>query len=526
MTPRRQEGPVEKPVERILVVDDEPSIVLLARRLLSRAGYEVTGFTSPGEALVWLEGHPVDLIVVDIRMPEMDGFTFMEEARQRAPEVGFLIITAYGTLEAALEAVNRGAEGMYLKPQMENVQLVEAVRRALALHRQKQAGAQLPLLRAMLEASERLFAETRLVPLRSLVLRLLDELLGGAAALLAERDPQGGLRITAQQGDIPAWPPPQALQQALAQGALQRTAAPPGEILLAPARGKGRAVLLGVARGQRFSEAEVELVRLWARQAAVALDNARLYSDLRRAVKELEASRRRMAQAEKLAAMGRLMATIAHEVNNPLQAVRNSLHLVTHPHLPPERRQEYLTLAQRELERLEETVRRMLDYYRPEGVSRQPLNLAEVVNRVLALMAKQAQAQGVAVRNEVPKDLPWVLGNAGQLQQVVLNLVVNALDAMPEGGVLTLKAWTEGPEVVLEVADTGPGVPPEIQDRLFEPFVSSKTQGTGLGLAVSYGIVTAHQGTLTYVAPERPGQGARFRMALPQAEQAEREVAQ
>ena len=521
--------------ERILVVDDETSLVRLTVRILERAGYAAWGFASPLEALAWLEGHRVDLLVLDIRMPEMDGFTLMEEARRRAPDLGFLVVTAYGEVEMAVEAVNRGADGMLLKPFGKD-QLLNSVRRALSLHKQKQAAALIPVLRSLVEAGEILFGETHLDALRLLIVRTMMGLLSGEAAALAEREAQGPLRVTAQMGAEEAIPwlagPQGPLQRALGAKSvlwMRADAVPPDpqvqawwqrlqlrEMVAAPVGNGTREVVLWMARSQRFQDSEVEILRLLARQSAAALHNATLYQNLRQAVEEVKESRRRMAQAEKLAAMGRLMAMVAHEVNNPLQAVRNSLHLAGHPHLAPEKRQEYLNLAARELDRLAETVRRMLDYYRPDSSTRQAVDLAQVVARVVALIAEQARRQGVNIVNEIPPDLPRVWGNAAQLQQVVLNLVVNALDAMPAGGTLTFRGATQGRDVVLEVEDTGPGIPPEVRDRLFEPFVSTKEQGTGLGLAVSYGIVTAHRGTLTY-EPRAP-HGSRMRMVLPRVD--------
>ena len=523
----------------ILIVDDEPNIVRLFERLLRREGYQVQGFTSPVEALAWLEHQTADLVLLDVRMPGMDGFQFMERARQLAPEMGVLIITAYGTLEMALEAVNRGADGMVLKPMESAAQLRQAVQRALAVRQQKQAGAQLPVLRSVLSVSEILFAETRPERLPSLIVHSVMTLLGANAALLAERGEEGALEVKAYLGPRP-FPerlsePPALLTAALTQKALVRARrgaeqATPWltrwqlvEEMAVPMEKDGHERVIWVARESRFTEAEAELLRILARHGAAALQNARLYESLRQAVTELKTSRRLMAQAEKLATMGRLIATIAHEINNPLQAVRNSLHLAAHPDLPPRRRLEYLELARTELDRLEETVRRMLEYYRPDGVDHQALHWREVVDRVVALVEKQCSRQNITVEVEVPQDLPLIMGNLGQLQQVLLNLVVNALEAMPDGGRLILRAWAADDQVTLEVCDTGPGVAPEVRDKLFEPFVSSKPTGTGLGLAVSYGIVTAHQGTLTYTPPP-DGRGACFRVTLPAVEVATEEV--
>ncbi len=294
--------------------------------------------------------------------------------------------------------------------------------------------------------------------------------------------------------------------------------APFRSVVSVPLRHQGQ--ILGVLtayddRVARFTAEDERFLEMLAASVAVALRNARLYEDLQRVVRELEDSRQRMVQSAKLATMGRLMAIVAHEINNPLQAVLNSLHLAARTDMSLSQREEYLRLARQELLRLRDIVQQMLAYYRPNGTERRPVALTQVVEQVLHLVEGQCARQGITVRNQMPQELPWVLGHFGQLQQVVLNLVVNALEAMPSGGVLTLAGWAEDDRVVLEVRDTGPGVPPEVRERLFEPFVTTKAHGVGLGLAVSYSILEAHQGTLSYCASEGEEQGACFRITLP-----------
>jgi two-component system NtrC family sensor kinase len=227
----------------------------------------------------------------------------------------------------------------------------------------------------------------------------------------------------------------------------------------------------------------------------------------------VEDSQKALLQAEKMAAAGRLTASIAHEVNNPLQAVRNCLHLAGREDLPAPKRDEYFGLAQTELERLTLTVQRMLDFYRPGSVVLQDVNLAEILNHVLGLMRAQFQKREIDVETFLPEDLPPVMAVSAQLQQVFINLSLNAYDAMPQGGVLSIVAREKGDQVEIVFQDNGSGIAPEDQANIFEPFVSTKEGGTGLGLTVSYNIIAALGGELEFVANGQ--KGACFRVTLP-----------
>jgi two-component system NtrC family sensor kinase len=255
------------------------------------------------------------------------------------------------------------------------------------------------------------------------------------------------------------------------------------------------------------------MFQILARQAAAALENARLYAAQLEYVRKVEESQKALLQVEKMATAGRLSASIAHEVNNPLQAVQNCLHLASRDDLSPEKRLEYFNLARTELDRLTLTVKRMLDFYRPGPASRQKLNLTEMLDHVLHLMSKQLSERNVMVDFEIPDNLPSIQAVSSQIQQVFINLILNASDAMPEGGQLRISARAVRGGVEILFQDSGPGVALEKQANIFEPFFSTKDGGTGLGLTVSYNIITAHAGSLELLSDRGPG--ACFRVFLP-----------
>jgi len=245
----------------------------------------------------------------------------------------------------------------------------------------------------------------------------------------------------------------------------------------------------------------------------VAVENARLYGELAQSKRDLELSQAQLIQAEKLAATGRLAASMAHEINNPLQAIHNCLHLVLNRPLTDEKKLNYLNMAQEEVERLSAIVARTLDFYRPSKgrVTRTQVN--DLVESVLALAGKKLQHGHVQVQRRLAADLPPLLAVADQLTQVLLNLVINAAEAMPQGGELTITTAHVDNWVDVSFSDTGPGMSSEEASKIFEPFYTTKATGTGLGLAISYGIIERHGGSITVTS--EPGHGATFTVRLP-----------
>jgi two-component system NtrC family sensor kinase len=226
--------------------------------------------------------------------------------------------------------------------------------------------------------------------------------------------------------------------------------------------------------------------------------------------------RLRLMESDRLAAVGELVAGVAHEVNNPLSSISAFAQLLLRDELTPAHR-ESIEVIRSETMRASQVVKDLLTFARRSEPQREPLDLNAVVARTLRLRQYQFAEASVRVEQELAPELPAVLGDARQLQQVCLNLVTNAVHAMAEkgGGTLTLRSSHAGGNVMLEVIDTGPGINPGARAHIFEPFFTTKGEGegTGLGLSVSYGIVKAHGGAIE-VVESGPG-GTTFRVSLP-----------
>ncbi len=244
--------------------------------------------------------------------------------------------------------------------------------------------------------------------------------------------------------------------------------------------------------------------------------------DLERMVAErtqqLERAQARLVQSEKLAALGELVAGVAHELNNPLTSVLGYAQLLEAGELEGEDARRALEIILQEADRARRIVQNLLTFARQRAHERGPVDVNAAIEQTVALRRYELERAGITFVLDLAADLPVVEGDLFQLQQVFLNLINNAAQAMAGGGGrIEIRTARVGDRVRIEVADTGPGIPPEHLHRIFDPFFTTKEvgQGTGLGLSISYGIVRDHGGEI--YAENRPEGGARFTIELPAA---------
>jgi two-component system NtrC family sensor kinase len=223
----------------------------------------------------------------------------------------------------------------------------------------------------------------------------------------------------------------------------------------------------------------------------------------------------RLVQADKLSSIGLLAAGVAHEVNTPLAVISSYAQMLAKQVADDSQKSLMLDKIAKQTFRASEIVNSLLNFSRTSTTSFGEVGLNRVVQETLSLLEHQLQKSGVQVKTDLENGLEPVYGNAGKLQQVFLNLFLNARDAMPGGGTLEVRTWSEGAQAKVEVADTGMGIAAENLHRIYDPFFTTKParKGTGLGLSVTYGIVREHGGTIE--VSNRPSGGARFRLEFP-----------
>jgi signal transduction histidine kinase len=238
---------------------------------------------------------------------------------------------------------------------------------------------------------------------------------------------------------------------------------------------------------------------------------------------ELQQSREHLLQTEKLAMVGKLAAGVAHTIRNPLTSVNMRLFSLERSLKLSQTQQEDFEVIAEEVRHIDTIVQNFLEFARPPKLKIQSISPSEVVDMALQLLRHRLESYGVQVEVDRQHRLPMVEADPEQLKEVLINLLVNACEAMGEGGLIVIReekgvAEPLGPVVVIRVKDNGPGIPKSVRDKVFQPFFSTKEEGTGLGLSIAYRIVEEHGGWLSLKSKE--GEGATFTITLPCREDA------
>lgn len=269
--------------------------------------------------------------------------------------------------------------------------------------------------------------------------------------------------------------------------------------------------------GYPFGEDDFACFQSLADRAGLAITNTGLYQNLEKTLEQEQTLRRQLIQAEKNLALNRMVSSVAHEINNPIQTIVNCLYLLGTSLPPAGFERDALEMATSETRRIAGLVQQLRDLYRPgQDKSMRPLDVKEILSEVHKLLLPHLQHHQVAWEApEIPAGLVFN-GIPDHIKQVFLNICLNAVDAMdPKGGKISIQATvdTQSRQVGIALTDTGPGIPPEYLDSIFEPFFTTKASGTGLGLAITFDIVRSHGGRIT--VESQPGAGATFTVWLP-----------
>ncbi|MBN1566080.1 MAG: response regulator [Anaerolineae bacterium] len=539
--------PTQKPL--VLVADDEQNAVMLLKHIFERDGFEVESAENGVLALEKARELRPDLILMDVQMPKMSGFEVTERLREQ-PEterIPVIFVTAAAREPSDVaHGFQLGADDYVRKP----YDYHELLARAHSKMRARQLEDRLQRRSDELEALVRIGGEFNqrlgLDELTELIVDITCDQLEAEHVELYLLDEQGG--PVSYQDSLQG--KHEQLDRAKAvllrkDTIINRVFVSREPILVrveddvylqdinqgigmaAPLKHHGEVLgILFAAHGgsSEFGESNFRMLRSIGEQAALAVRNAQLHAALQsyaqnlenmveQRTQELRAAQDQLVQTEKLAALGRLAAGVAHEVNNPLQPVLTCLEGAIEDvenEAPVDL--ESLRVAESEVQRIKSIVSRLLDFARPSTSDTVPVQIRPLVEEVIILTKKQLERARVNIDANL-REVPMVKGSPTQLKQVLLNLVLNAMESMPEGGVVSVGIHIEGNGAAIEIADTGEGMDEHTISQIFEPFYSTKDDGTGLGLSVSYGIIQGHGGNIR--VESEPGVGSKFTVWLP-----------
>jgi signal transduction histidine kinase len=483
---------------QILIVDDDPSMLEVLEMRLQAMGLGVTAARNANDALATAGARSFDAALFDLRMEPVDGIALMEEVHRTQPRLPVLIMTAHGTIETAVQAVQRGAFDYLTKPFVRD-ELRTKLLRALSERRWARDRERLRAVGDILASSG-----------------VMERTLGAVAQAAVETSEaehcvvflleKGELLPMASAGSSgrPLEPLRQAGARAIETRALTTLAGTDGRITLAAplvvdGESAGALVIEAPARIEPTNE-DLELLALFSSQAAVAIKNTNELSRLRSGA---------------LAALGRMAAQVAHELKNPLGGLKLYARLLeqrlaaagdTDGH-------EIAVKIGKAIDHLAELVTEITTYGRSPEVRRAPTDLTTLLNDCLALAQDRVAERNIRIVHEYDERCPRAMLDERALRKVFLNLILNGLEAIGSDGVLTIRSRFEGDRIEVSIEDTGCGMSQETQSRIFDLFFTTKPNGTGLGMGIARSVVDQHGGRMTI--DSAPGRGTRVSVHLP-----------
>jgi signal transduction histidine kinase/DNA-binding response OmpR family regulator len=519
------------PEARILVVDDEKNVLLTLQAILQSDGYQVDTASDGEQAIAAIRARHYDLVLTDLKMPGVDGLGVLAEVQKLSPTTVTLMMTGYGSVGSAIDAVHLGAYEYLLKP-MEVPELKQAVRRSLERKRLSEVDSLYRVASTVAASFDREKIAEEIEQAAREVLRVdttqiisIDsnnqfETEPDLAALLADRIAHGifeqGISLTDQE-----CPP------AFVEWAEQRSI---NSFAIVPGIANGRLVCVLLAHNNdtlyEFHASALRFMQALAGQCALALSNATLFAQLQQNNLEVQATNRRLRELDRLRTQFLSIAT--HELRTPLTIIMGYNTMLADSLLeratPDEK--ELLGESVSACQRLIRMVNSMLDITQIEAgkmrIDFQSTDLPGLINNIVGLFQSEAAKSEIHLGVDLPARMPRLLLDADRLEQVVINLVGNALKFTNEGGKVhvSLRYMPEAETVQIAVSDTGVGIAPEDHELIFDEFAQLEKQaskrhreGTGLGLAIVKRIVEAHAGTVA--VDSTPGKGSTFTVTLP-----------
>ena len=545
--------------EKVLVIDDKKDAVqLITESVLRPHGYSYTVVNNGQEGFrLALEKEP-DLIITDLRTPRMSGLEILETLQAEGRDIPVILMALHSSEETAVQAFRLGAKDYVIKP-FKAEEMLKAIDRALAEKRlmSKEMEDVDQQLRRRVKELNILYgigkSVTSLLDLEKVLNRIVEAAVFVTGAeegslLLVDKDTgELYLRAARNLGEKFARGFRLKVEHSIA-GQVIKTGKPVLEstqdeetlkvktgylvrsLVNVPLKAKDEVIgVLAVnnkVASNPFTDNDVHLLSALADYATIAIVNAQLYEETKRWSEELErkveertqelrAAQEQLLQSEKLASIGQLAAGVAHEINNPMGVILGFAQGILKTLPEDDSLRNPLTAMEKESLRCKRIVQNLLDFARHSEPAPHLTNINELIDASCDLVEHQTSLQNVKLVKGYDPAWPSIMADHNQLQQVFINIMLNAYQAMPDGGTLHVTTRTMGSELQVIFADTGTGIPPENLQNIFDPFFTTKEvgEGTGLGLSVSYGIVKAHGGDIE--VESQVGKGTTFVIKLP-----------
>ncbi|MBI1930043.1 response regulator [Candidatus Poribacteria bacterium] len=587
---------------KVMVIDDELG-TRESLRMLLKNNYDVIVQEDPIKALEYLSSHPVDVVISDIRMPQMSGIELLKKIKEISPSIEVIMVTAYASVTTVQEAWQSEAAGYMTKPFSKNG-VETAIQRALDHQSRKSSGDDsIQQVKNLMEQLRNLSTENqRLNELsvpkgtqlnskamtlsivqtiskavlknldsREVLKSVIDQIQNGLGYdniiffLLNEReqtldgvwknDALGNIRDASDQR-LPLSAAPSAIELTHQKEIGDGLSCP----IIVDEKLVGLMHLDNRLSRKKIDAVELELISMLAEYITIAIKNAQQYRALEErtaemistneqlqaeitarlqaekalqeanlhledTLAELRATQKQNVQQERLRAIGQMASGIAHDFNNALTPILGFSELLLNRPENMEDREKttrFLQMMRTAAQDAANAVHRLREFYRVRGRGEifRPVDLNQLVEGAIMLTQPrwkdQTQGQGILIRMETDllQPVPAIAGSESNLRDALTNLIFNAVDAMPKGGTITIRTRIDSDHVLLEVSDTGVGMTEEVRQRCLEPFFSTKgEQGSGFGLALVYGILQRHEGTID--VESELGAGSTFRIRLP-----------
>ncbi|MGB2629881.1 MAG: ATP-binding protein [Candidatus Omnitrophota bacterium] len=465
-------------IKLLLVADDEDFCSALSSRLTKR-NFEVTLAHSAEEALEKFKNSHFDVIIADIKLPGIDGIKYLTSVREINEDIPVILITGYANLESAKEAVKLKASEYLLKPLEDINELLNPVYKAVHSYR---------LARENRKLLENLKVKVKELEKSERKYKNLFEL---ASDIICTIDYEG--KITASN---------KKMEEVTGYKREELVGKSVGDIIVYVDNANSSHNLHDISENQLMEIVVVKMItksgkeKLGEMSVSPIKEGAKI-TGMQYIIRDIT-ERRKTEETQRLACLGELAASMAHEVNNPLQIISGRAQLALLKEQENKEIKDNLKTIIDQCERAKNIIQRLLMFSKPSKGELKGVNINETIDCVIDLVEHQYSLSNIKIQKHYSPLLPTVRIDEEQMHEVFMNLIKNSVDAMPDGGTITIVTESWDGKVRVDLKDTGNGISKEDLAEIFDPFFTTKEKGVGLGLAVCYGIVKAHNGELRY----------------------------